>query len=99
MKRAKRILVMDDEHYIRRLLSYIFEKKGFEKGTWKIAKAVAGSKAKTIVGGGDTIAAIREIDGGKLLEKFSFVSTGGGAMLEFLAKGTLPGIEALKQSA
>ncbi len=72
-----------------------FEKAGFEKGTWKVAKLIAGSRAKTIIGGGDTIAAVREINNGKLLEKFSFVSTGGGAMLEFLAKGTLPGIEVL----
>jgi phosphoglycerate kinase len=71
-----------------------FEEKKFSKGTSVIAKAIAKSKAQTIIGGGDTIAAI---DKAKIpLNKFSFVSTAGGAMLEFLAKGTLPGIEALK---
>ena len=70
-----------------------FEMKGFEKGTIAIARAIAKSGARSIVGGGDTIAAI---DKAKIpLNKFSFVSTAGGAMLEFLAKGTLPGIKAL----
>ena len=70
-----------------------FEIKGFEKGTIAVAKAIAKSKAKTIIGGGDTIAAI---DKAKIpLSKFSFVSTAGGAMLEFLAKGDLPGVKAL----
>ncbi|HEY4476611.1 MAG TPA: phosphoglycerate kinase, partial [Candidatus Paceibacterota bacterium] len=44
-------------------------------------------------GGGDTVAAIRSLN---ILNQFDFVSTGGGAMLDFLAQGTLPGIEALK---
>lgn len=70
-----------------------FEMKGFEKGTVAVAKAVAKSKAKSVIGGGDTIAAI---DKAKIpLSKFSFISTAGGAMLEFLAKGSLPGIRAL----
>jgi len=51
------------------------------------------SSAYKIVGGGDTVAALRQM---KLEKNFDFVSTGGGAMLEFLAKGTLPGIKALK---
>ncbi len=71
-----------------------YKQKGFEKGTIEIAKAIAKSKAKSIIGGGDTVAAIDKLG---ILNKFSFVSTGGGAMLEFLAKGTLPGIEALKK--
>ena len=67
--------------------------KGFETGTIQIAKAIAKSAAKSVIGGGDTIAAIRKA---KIpLSRFSFVSTAGGALLEFLAKGTLPGIEAL----
>lgn len=65
---------------------------GFIDATTAFARAVASSDAHSIVGGGDTIASI---EGLGLLPKFSFVSTGGGAMLDFLAKGTLPGIDAL----
>ena len=71
------------------------EEGDFDKGTKIIAQAIANSKAKTIVGGGDTVAVLNEMG---ILDKFSFVSTAGGAMLEFLATGTLPGIEALKKS-
>ena len=72
--------------------------KGFKVGTLGLAKMIAdkfdqhGGSTETLVGGGDTIAAIAE---NNAEDKFSFVSTGGGAMLEFLAKGTLPGIEVL----
>ncbi len=55
---------------------------------------IAESEAETIVGGGDTLSAIKELN---LLDKFSFVSTGGGAMLDFLADGTLPGLESIKR--
>lgn len=65
---------------------------GHKEGTQKLAKILAESGKKTIVGGGDTLAAIRELG---LYDKFTFVSTGGGAMLDYLAEGTLPGIEAL----
>ena len=58
----------------------------------KLARGIAESGAYTVVGGGDTIGFLKKIG---LLEKFSFVSTGGGAMLEFLAGEKLPGIEAL----
>ena len=68
------------------------EEGDFDKGTKIIAEAIANSKAKTIAGGGDTVAVINEMG---ILDKFSFVSTAGGAMLEFLASGTLPGIEAI----
>ncbi len=67
--------------------------KGFKGSTEAVAKLIAGGNAVSIIGGGDTIAAIRELD---LLNQFDFVSTGGGAMLDFLANGTLPGIEALR---
>lgn len=67
--------------------------KGFKDGTLGVAKAISNSSAKSIVGGGDTLAAIKELGAE---EKFSFISTGGGAMLDFLANGTLPGIEVLK---
>ena len=58
-----------------------------------VAKAVAGG-AKCVIGGGDTIAAIQE--SGVKEDQLGFLSTGGGAMLEYLLKGTLPGIQALK---
>lgn len=70
-----------------------FEIDKFAEGTNEFAKALAKAKAFEIIGGGDTIAAIDKL---KLLNKFDFVSTGGGAMLEFLAGEKLPGIEALK---
>lgn len=65
---------------------------GFTDATNDFARAVADSGAHSVIGGGDTIAAIEDLG---LPSRFSFVSTGGGAMLDFLAKGTLPGIEAL----
>lgn len=65
---------------------------GFIEATDAFARAIAESSARSVVGGGDTIASI---EGLGLLSKFSFVSTGGGAMLDFLAKGSLPGIDVL----
>jgi phosphoglycerate kinase len=65
---------------------------GFTEATVSLARAIAASSAHSVIGGGDTIAAIEHLG---LLPKFSFASTGGGAMLDFLAQGTLPGIEAL----
>lgn len=66
---------------------------GFIKPTEELARILAKSSAKTIIGGGDTISAIEHL----CIEKnFSFVSTGGGAMLKFLLDGTLVGIEALR---
>lgn len=59
----------------------------------KILKLVADSKAESIIGGGDTVAQVSKM---KMRNKFSFLSTGGGATLDFLAHGTLPGIKALK---
>jgi len=66
--------------------------KGFTDATDAFAQTVAHSGAFSVVGGGDTIAAIEKLG---LLPQFSFVSTGGGSMLDFLAQGTLPGIIAL----
>ena len=63
------------------------------QGTKKIAELVAASEAEVVVGGGDLISALTEA---KLLDKMSFVSVGGGAMLKFLTDGTLPTIEALQ---
>ncbi len=59
-----------------------------------VFNAIASSSAFKIAGGGDAEAAITEFG---LNERFDWISVGGGAMLEFLAKGTLPGIEALKR--
>lgn len=71
----------------------IFEIHQFSKGTFAVAEILARlPNALTIVGGGDSIAAIEESG---VIDKISHASTGGGASLEFLEHGTLPGIEAL----
>jgi phosphoglycerate kinase len=70
----------------------VFEKKEFARGTQEIAKALAKSKATVVVGGGDSVAAIRQMG---LASQFDHLSTGGGASLEFLEFGHLPGIDAL----
>jgi phosphoglycerate kinase len=70
--------------------------RGFAAQTEALAHGIASLDTPAIVGGGDTIAAIAKLD---LFDKFDFVSTGGGAMLEYLEAGTLPGLEALKRSA
>lgn len=70
---------------------------GYRAGTLQLAEILADATkngAKTIVGGGDTLATIAEL---KLEDSFTFISTGGGAMLDYLAKGTLPGIDALER--
>jgi len=69
------------------------EEKKFQKGTREITKAIVKSKAFSVVGGGETIDFIRDLG---LEEKFDHLSTGGSAMLAFLAGEKLPGIEALK---
>ncbi|MFA5995016.1 MAG: phosphoglycerate kinase [Patescibacteria group bacterium] len=70
----------------------VFEIPAFAKGTFELAKAVANNSAYSVLGGGETVSAIDEL---KLTNKISFISTGGGAMLEFLEGKKLPGIEAL----
>jgi phosphoglycerate kinase len=65
---------------------------GFKDGTLHLGEIIGGLSTKSVVGGGDTLSAIQELN---LLDKFTFVSTGGGAMLDYLVKGTLVGIEAL----
>ncbi len=68
---------------------------GFDAGTIAVAEAIAESDAQSIIGGGDSLAVVSKLG---LLPRFSFVSTGGGAMLDFLANETLPGIVALEKS-
>jgi phosphoglycerate kinase len=70
----------------------VFEIDRFAQGTIRIAEAVAAARATTIVGGGDSIAALEKAG---VSSRITHISTGGGASLEYLASGTLPGIEAL----
>lgn len=72
----------------------IFEIEDFARGTIGIAKAVAGAGAVSIVGGGDTVAAVKKAG---VKDKISHLSTGGGASLEYVAYETLPGITALEK--
>lgn len=72
----------------------VFEASFYARGTMEIAQAVADSKALSIVGGGDSVAAIYKA---RVADKISHISTGGGASLEYLAYETLPGIEALEK--
>jgi len=72
----------------------LVEKKPFDRSSEAIAKGITESGAYSIVGGGDTVVFIRKLG---LEKKFKYVSTGGGAMLDYLANETLPGIEALKK--
>ncbi|MDD5448995.1 MAG: phosphoglycerate kinase [Candidatus Omnitrophica bacterium] len=73
----------------------VFEMPPFDKGSREIAKFISGLKATTIIGGGDTAAAIAKFG---LEAKMSHISTGGGASLEYLEGKTLPGIAALQDS-
>ena len=70
----------------------VFENPQLAEGTLAIAKAMAEADAITVVGGGDSVSAVKKLG---FADRMSHVSTGGGASLEFLELGTLPGIEAV----
>jgi phosphoglycerate kinase len=70
----------------------VFEIDQFAKGTIEVAKAVAGVKGTTVIGGGDSIAAVAKAG---VTDRITHISTGGGASLEFLGGRTLPGVAAL----
>jgi phosphoglycerate kinase len=71
----------------------VFETKPFDKGTFAVAKMLAESSAFTVVGGGESVEAVKEAG---LAAKISHVSTGGGASLDFVAGERLPAVEALR---
>ena len=75
----------------------VFEMDSFAEGTKSIANAIAEATANgsfSLVGGGDSVAAIKKFD---MQDKVSYVSTGGGAMLEYLEGKELPGIKAINK--
>jgi phosphoglycerate kinase len=73
----------------------VFEIDAFATGTMEMARAVAAVRGTTVIGGGDSIAAIGKAG---VTERITHISTGGGASLEFLAGRKLPGVEALERA-
>ncbi len=73
----------------------VFEIDQFAKGTIGVARAVADVKGTTIIGGGDSVAAIHKAG---LADRVTHISTGGGASLEFLGGRTLPGVAVLPEA-
>ena len=74
----------------------VFEKAPFAAGTLGVARAVAGASAFSVIGGGDTIAAVNQAG---VADRIGYISTAGGAFLEFLEGRTLPGVEALTEAS
>jgi phosphoglycerate kinase len=72
----------------------VFEMEAFAKGTEGVARAVAESEAKSVVGGGDSVAAVRRLG---LEDEMGFISTGGGASLEYVEGKELPGVAVLPE--
>ena len=75
----------------------VFEMPAFAEGTIQVAKSIANATQKgafSLVGGGDSVAAVNKF---KLADKVSYVSTGGGAMLEFIEGKILPGVAAIEE--
>ena len=72
---------------------WLFEIDAFANGTLEVARAVASVHGTTVIGGGDSIAAVAKAG---VTDRITHISTGGGASLEFLGGRKLPGVEALK---
>lgn len=74
----------------------VVEQERFAAGTRRVADAIAGCDGYSVVGGGETISALKDLD---LVDRIDHVSTGGGAALEFVADGDLPGLRALRDAS